>query len=325
MATCGTPDSFRADVTISGLGAEEVEACYFNGPAGLQRVTARADADGRFRFEGSSADGPTLVEIFRPGGERLMVFSAANGDKVKASLILGQPASLRLRGNDANNALSRFIADNPRLLDPMARDSLNAAVAATVAANPSSTGSSLILMTLLDARHDGVLADSLFNLIEPKARPSSLVAAYQALLSASADSRKIQRLLPFSALGSNDSLQGYVPANQSFSLLAFTASAKPDSVRRLLRRLNADYPRKRLLVMEVSVWGDSASWRRQIAPDSARWRQVWLPGGPGSPVIDHAALTRVPFFIVADSMGRQLLRTPYAAVAAAKVESLLKK
>lgn len=324
MASCGDSDAFRADVTVSGLGSEEVEIYYFSGPTGLQRVTARADEEGRFSFKGSSAE-PTLVEIFRPGGEKLMSFAAANGDRVKASLILGDRSSLRLRGNDANEGLSRFVEENAALLRAFRPDSLNAAVLAAVSANPGSPASTLILMTLVDSRLDGVFADSLFNMIEPQARPASLVAAYQTLLSASADSRNLRRLTPFSAIGSNDSLQGYVPSGQSYALLAFFGGVKPDSIRRTLKRLHTDYPRKRLLVMEVGVWGDSAQWRRDIRPDSARWRQTWIPGGPGSPVIDRAALTRVPFYIVADSMGRQLLRTEAISAAAAKIDSLLQK
>lgn len=321
---CGRSTEFTASVTVEGLGAEEVEVYYFSGPTGLQRVTARADEQGRFSFKGSSAS-PTLVEIYRSSGEPLICFMAANGDKIKASMIMNEPGSIRLRGNDANVALSDFIKENSRLMAPGKRDSLNAAITAGVVANPGDLGSTLILMTLVNTRDDAALADSLFNIIAPEARPASLVGAYQALLSASAESRRASRLMPFSAIGSNDSLQGYVPASQSYALLAFTGGAKGDSVTRALRRLNADYKRSRLLVMEVAVWGDSAQWRHEIKRDSARWRQTWVAGGPGSPAIERAAITRLPYFIVADSMGRQLLRTPSIKAAAAKVDSLLKK
>lgn len=324
FAACGKPTEFKVSVTVEGLGAEEVEIYYFSGPTGLQRLTARADEQGRLSFTGSSAS-PTLVEIYRTTGSRLMSFIASNGDKIKASMVLGQPESLRLRGNDANVALSDFIKANGRLLTPAKRDSLNVAVTDYVAANPATIGSTLILMTLIDTRGDAALADSLFNLILPEARPSSLAGAYQALLSASSESRRDVHLISFSALGSNDSLQGYVPSAQKYSLLAFTSGAKGDSITSALRRLNTDYKRSHLLVMEVSVWGDSAQWRREIKRDSAKWRQTWIAGGPGAPAIERAAITRLPFFIVTDSVGRQLVRTSAISVAAAKIDSILKK
>ena len=66
---------------------------------------------------------------------------------------------------------------------------------------------------------------------------------------------------------------------------------------------------------DVELDIDTPAWRRITRPDSAGWIQAWLPGGTASRGIDSLAVPSLPYFIVADSTGSQLLRTPSAAAA----------
>ena len=100
----------------------------------------------------------------------------------------------------------------------------------------------------------------------------------------------------------------YVPSQQSYSLLAFTDSRKPDSIISRLRNLRKSLGKRRLKIIEISLTGDSAMWRASVKGDSMNWFQAWAPGSTAAREIRRLAVPRAPFYIVADSTGTQLYR-----------------
>lgn len=322
VASCGKSDSFRLDAAVSGLGSEEVEMIYIDPASGAQRVTARADAEGRFRLEGSSAE-PVIVSVCRSNGEPLFDFIAANGDRIKASMTLGQPATLAMEGTDANKEFAVFVAAHADLASTSGRAvSLNRAVAAHVRANKDKLSSAAVLVTLYDASIDPAGADSLLNQIAVSARPSSVTTPFRNLLAQAVDPYAGETVRPLTFVGANDSLSGFVATTRPYAILAFTAPHKPDSVRRMLRELRRDYSRRRLDIVELALWGDSASWRADIRPDSATWSQGWVVGGAASYGLRRLNIPRTPFFILTDSTGIQRLRTSSVRAVRAALKEL---
>lgn len=313
---CSKPESFRIDGHVDGLGSEEIEMYYVASDAGVKHVAVRAGADGSFTVEGKSPE-PVFVELFRSNGAPIATLVAANGDRIKLEMTLDKPSTIRMSGTDRTERYSAFIAENAG----RGRMEVDKAVAEYVGNNSGHMSATMVLLTMFDALRDPFAADSLLNLIAIEARPASLTGGYRTLLGAACNLHLGDLIKPFSVVGAADSVTGFVPSSRPWSLLVFTDPDKSDSLTSVLASLRRERPRSRLDILEVAVWGDSATWRRAISTDSATWRQAWVCGGPGSPSISHLAIPTTPFFIVSDSTGRQCLRTSSIADMAAFIRA----
>ena len=120
-----------------------------------------------------------------------------------------------------------------------------------------------------------------------------------------------------------DTVIRFVPSMQSYSLLAFVGRSKPDSIRRILREFQKTLDKKRFREAEFTVMSDSATWAASIRRDSAKWVQAWLPGGVAHTAVRNLQVPYVPFFIVTDSLGRQLYRGGSVSAATDTVRSRL--
>ena len=100
----------------------------------------------------------------------------------------------------------------------------------------------------------------------------------------------------------------YSPGMQSYALLVFNDKRTPDSISRRLRELRDTLTKRQFQLIEISLAPDSSMWHRMVDNDSSTWHQGWLPGGPSSLHIRRLAVPRTPFYVVADSVGRQCYR-----------------
>jgi len=322
LTACGRSDNFEVDVMIDGLGAEEVKAVYVT-DRGVQQVMARATPEGKFSIVGSSAD-PVMLELSRSDGSLLATLVVTNGDRMNFEMSLSRPNEFKVSGNAVNESIAAFHQANRALIgNPVRRHELDRVIAGYIGRHRGDMVSTMLLMTLFDTREHPLYADSLFNLIEPQARPLSLTSCFKALLSVDVDDYSERFVGPFTVYGANDSLTGFVASGKSYSVLTFTPVDKPDSVRSLLSRLRGKYTRRRLEVMEIAMWGDSAAWKRAVRKDTVSWTRAWVPGGPATPAIRHLTVPRTPFFIVIDSIGRQKMRSSSATAVGRFIDSCL--
>ena len=75
----------------------------------------------------------------------------------------------------------------------------------------------------------------------------------------------------------------------------------------------------------MSMDADTMSWRRNVRADSVSWPTAWAAGAIAAPGVDRLGIPSVPYFIVADSTGRQLFRGRSIKQAEALVDSILKR
>jgi len=65
-------------------------------------------------------------------------------------------------------------------------------------------------------------------------------------------------------------------------------------------------------------------WKKSIENDSATWVQGWVVGAASAHSIERLGINRLPFFIIADSTGKQLYRGPSVDSVTHRIEELLK-
>lgn len=104
-------------------------------------------------------------------------------------------------------------------------------------------------------------------------------------------------------------MERYSPSRSSCSLLYFsTVQSGRDTIISTLRKAFDRYPRRRFKLVDVSFTPDTLSWKNVARMDSVGWPQVWAVGGVANSVFDELNIPRLPYFIVADSTGKQLYR-----------------
>lgn len=307
LTACGGAGGYVIDCDFEGLGNHGVEMVTTDG-ARVSRQQLHPD-NGHFTARGESAQ-PVLVEFFTlDGGERLLSCVVADGDRLKVEMDMERGASsLSVEGTPVMERYGRWLAENDSLLSTGNHAAANELVKRFVVDDRASLASTLALVTHFHTRGAELLADSVFNLIAAPARPASLTASFASSLGHQTSAVARANIKGFVLPVGRDSTVRFTPMKRAFTLIAFSDTRKPDSVLKMMRALVRDMPAGDFDLIEVSVARDSASWRTAISADSARWRQAWTAGGPASPVVSAMSVAGVPFYILADSMGRQIVR-----------------
>lgn len=308
LTGCGNDEEFVINCEIRGLGSTAVDMYY---PTRSLQHSVFHPVDGKVTLRGVAAD-PTLAEVLTADGEPLFACVVRNGDHLEVKMDMGEPSSLKIKGNSASEQLARFVAANDSLLRSGDVAAINRLVADEVRSHPDRMSSAALLVTRFSARGHELEADSLINILKPSARANWVMGAYPGLVgeqvSSAARGNVKSMTIQTGRQDGRDTVVRYWPSNQSYSFIVVTGQGKADSVRRVLKELAGKLPVKRFKALEIAAMGDSSSWAGTVRSDSAKWMQAWLPGGVGAPAINYLQIPSVPFFIVVDSTGKQLYR-----------------
>ena len=319
MAACGDSSRFIIEGEMEGGRTTNLRYVYYNGSTLVQGVTAVRD--GRFHIDGYSPRA-AVVELFDNDYRPLGWLYAANGDEITCTISPTDPHAIDASGRPELERWSKWLREHSESLASGADP--NALVADYVGRNPDDIVSALLLATIFDASKPGAtsMADSLLNLIPAESRPLLVTGPLISQLqeTAGVENRPVRDFRVRITNERNDTLR---IADKALWLFAFCneTSGRGDSIVRGLRGIHRDYG-KRVRVVDLSLDGDTMAWRRITRPDSAKWTQGWVPGGTAARGVDSLALPRLPYFIVADSTGRQLLRTSSISQATKFLEHL---
>lgn len=308
LGACGSDDKFTVECKIEGAGSQSVVVTYY-AQGGLQRLVLPA-SEGKLRFEVNSPR-PTLVVVDMADGTHLATFVAANGDEIQLATSLKDPLQTSISGNEAAAQISGWLKSNAEALRKGDAMKINRSIGEFVGKNRDKIASTALLVSYYRTEGYETSADSLFSMIEPDMRPVEVVQGFNTVLSSHVASAKREQVPVMTLYDRSDSLSTFNPIRHSYSLLCFMPEGRAtrDSIVPVLRRLTMRYPDKRLGVVEISCAGDSATWRSSLGPDSVSWIQAWRPAAVASYPFNKLGIPRLPFFIVADSLGKQQLRT----------------
>lgn len=320
---CGDDTQFRVEGTVQGLGTRSIKMTYaVRGTVYESSVTA---IDGKFILFGQSKD-YTLVELSTAQRPVLARFVARNGETIKCKLDLDDVAYGEITGNDASEEMSDFIASNAaNLYNP---DSINALVKSYVTDHPDRLSSTALILAFYQTRGHESSADSLLVTIRPESRPEDLTDGFRRMLVTENSAAINSSTRSFILATALDSTEHYYPSRTSASLLYLTAGGpaeRRDTVLPVLRALRDRYSAERVRIVEVWCGPDTMAWRRTARGDSLAWNSVWAPAGVATQGIDDLQIPRLPYYVAADSTGRQIYRGESPTRASAVIDSLLNR
>lgn len=316
LAACGCSggDDFRVIGTVDNLGTQNLRVVYYTDKA-LQSLTTTA-IDGQFQFSGS-APKETLLEIFTTDRVPLASLIVKNGESVKLKIDRNKPWDWKIEGSEKSQRLADFVRKNAGALDGGTADDVNDVVDGYVGANPEDMVSTVVLLKYYDAVGHESACDSLFELISHDARPDYMCDGVRAIIKDDAAYDMEVALMPMNLYTKADSLTIYRPDAYKGTVMAFSDAGQADrkELRTVLRGLRKDYKKKDVAIIELNMAEDTTEWQKTVATDSATWVQAWIPGSVASPAVRSLRVPRMPYYIVADSVGRLLYRGASAGTA----------
>ncbi len=309
LTACGGKDKFVLKGTLAGGETQSLRFVYYANGA-IQTINGAA-RDGVFVIEGRSAE-PTIVEILSNEGRAIGHIYVQNGDEIECEISRHAPWEIKLKGTDINERWSAFIGAQAASFAKGDTLAINKAVADYAAAHPDDIVSALLLVTAYDASRNPAEAAAVLEELAPEAKPMQVIESFATMLASA--TAPADTLAPVRYYVRRDTLERLDMHAAAYSLLSFMSTERdaprPDSVIDFLRKTNAQYPRRKLRVLDLSLGADTFVWRRVIRPDSAKWQQAWLPGGITSDGLQNAAISRLPWFVLVDSAGAVIYRGP---------------
>ncbi|MDE6331992.1 MAG: hypothetical protein K2L80_05265 [Muribaculaceae bacterium] len=321
FCACGDDDHFKVSGTIEGNPTFNMRFHYYGDESLHTGITA--SREGKFMFTGSSRE-PVMVEIYDNDYHVMGRFYARNGDDIKCVLNQHNPYMSKIEGNDVNRRLSEFSNANAAVLLRPGADA-NRIIAGYIKSNPADIVSARLLVGSFDASSDMALADSLLHLLEPGARPANFIDNYEFLMNRVSSAEASQPVLPVTFVDAVDSIRTFNPRHNHVSIIVLSdsRSGRSDSILPELKKIYGKYDKKKLAVLDFSVDTDTATWKQSIRSDSAGWIQGWAAGSLAAPAISRLGARRIPYFIVADSAGKQIYRGVSLGKAISTAESNL--
>lgn len=303
--SCGDSESFTIEGTVDGNATLNLRFIYYSNNTLVRGLTAARD--GKFEYKGV-APTPTIVEIldndYRPLGRLFVV----NGDHIECSLTRNAPNAIKVSGSEVSERWADFLNDNAEGLNS---PTANNVIEKYVSDHPDDIVSTLLMLTSYNASSNALKADSLMSSINPDVRPSTIVAGFNTLLQRLVSDSATEPITGITCLNMKDSLVKVDPEARPLSLIILSdnASGRQDSIVSALKRLSGKSKKKSLQIIDISLDKDTVAWHKSVRPDSADWHQLWVAGSLASPGLERLGVPTVPYFIITDSTGVQLLRT----------------
>lgn len=320
LAGCSDSDSFTIAARIDGIGAQSITLTY-SADGAIHRTIWQPDDKGIVKMQGHSS-GYTLAELsLTQDGRSLAIIPVRDGERIDLQFPLADPLQIKAEGAEPAVRMCKFISEHASAIKAGNTLAVNDAIAQYVVSHQADVVSAVLLATQFDLSNQAARADSLFNTLASDARPLNIIQNFNITL-AGRSQRSISAVVQqFTAVSSSgDSLYTFRPREHRYTLLAFTdrrAAAGRDSVSEALRRLMSQRKNRRdYTVVELSLIADSATWRQSLRSDSATWIRAWMPGSAANAAVQRMQIMQTPYFVVADSAARQVLRTSSVSRAA---------
>lgn len=307
--SCGGDNPMRAEVTIEGLGTQNVRVIYADDRA-VNSATVTV-IDSKFSFEAQSPE-ETVFEIYSNSRALLGRFAGKNGDNIELTLKLSDPAYMKVSGNKTSEELAGFLSSNS------GRD-LNDAIARQVSENPGGMLSAILMTYYFDFSGDPGEGAMLTDMLTAKTPFRSFTQGNRRMLSRLEEPQgKVEPMVLFNMA---DTVEVFEPDSVRPTLLWFDSKDKAigDSIAERLDSIGM----KRFLAAHILISSDTFGWRRSMSPLPKQVRRLYAPGGIASPDLYRLSITGLPFFIVTDSIAEQVYRGKSLDAALDSVKSLL--
>lgn len=303
LTCCTDNEQFRVNGVIEGNPTINLRVAYYADGAYQTQITAARE--GKFEFYGSSKQ-PTLVEVLDYDYRPLFRLYASNGETFEIKIDRNNPLGATISGNDVSERWSAFLRDNQQALSSTPA-AANEAIARYVSSHPSDIVSTLLMVTAYNAKSNAVAADSILGLISPQARPSMLTESFNFMIQRLITNETGDTIHRLRYADRNDSVKVFDTSAKDYSLIALSrnGSLRDDSIIPVLSKL-LKYKNVQTIELDLEPYANSLRGRS----DTLKWKIGRIPGGLAGDGIEQLGIPSEPYFIVTDSAGAQLMRTP---------------
>lgn len=325
LASCA-----KKDFTIEFLLAPGVDANYKVGYIDTGSDTyvelIAPVAAGKFRLQ-CAAEREAIVTVTPAGSGSPLAFLASPGEKITLTGDGENPFLWRVEGNETDRRWTQWRLENAPALEHAGPKSVNELITKYVKANPKDKLSLLLLLTGYDRMEDDAGFRSLWNMLDKELlTPGVIEAAARADLFETVTAKLPPVPKEFVARLGDDSLVTVRLADAKATLFWFRSDDNPgerdriDSLRRYFRKLEAG---RRQRLATVSFDADSTSMRRAVRFDSIPSElYLWEPMAEAGSLARKFSVSRVPCFVVVDSVGKVLYRGDKPAEALSRLKSM---
>lgn len=319
MSACGADDKFTISGEIAGAPSMNLYMKYYGNTATLSAVTV-ADA-GKFEFTGHSAK-PTMVEIMDNESNTLAWLYMSNGDKARITIDRRNPFLMHVNeGSQANMDFAAFANENAAILADADRRKANSLIETYITGHPASIAGAMLLATAYDTRINPTHADSLMRVVADHTGAGAILDGYLSTVHSFAIAPEDARIDTLRYRPREmDTTYFFTPKGKRPTLIAFTTEreSRRDSIVPHFKRLTKE---GKVRVLDFMLCRDTTTWRSVVRWDTATWQQAWSPGGVYARDVDRLALPSLPYYIIADTAGRQIFRGSSLAAAIDSIES----
>jgi len=321
LTACGHSDTFRIEGKLADGSTINLRMIYYSDGAVMAGITA--SKEGKFLYEGHVAN-PALIEIYDNDYRLFGRVVASPGEDIKVTLDPNNQYMIEADGNETNRQWSDFLRTNAEMLNSRNVKARNELIAKYVSDNPDSQVSELLMVTEFDASVAGgaLMADSLINLINPDVRNKGFSTAYAQMIERVGNKAANEKVAPIPYRKHGNDTAIFNPSAKPYNLIIFSDDKSGrDSIKKELRRLIGQTPRSRYDILELSLDMDTVIWSRSTRQDSASWTQGWAAGAISAQSVDRLGLPEIPYYIVADSTGKQIWRGKSITDASAELKN----
>lgn len=328
LVACGEEnDTFTIKGTLNNLGGLPLYTVYNNGE-GLVIDTMRP-LDGKIEMRGTSVE-RTAVQVYDATWMPFMRLYLCNGSRVELKGDAKQRYEIEMKGCSLNRTLWNLICDNHTTFSQMesmgvglVRGSqqfdtyhLNAAqydsiLIDYITHHRSSELSGILLVDYLLRYDNFAMCDSLWQELDADVQLPFVTTTMNNMrekLTFSSDNEKIPYLR---YMDDKDSLLYINPRHSNANILCFWEAEETGSNKwhKELENYALQYDENDLQVIALSFDRDTAIWHRAVENDTTQVIDIWGDAIYTNKVLSQYNVTRMPVFMLADSLGRILVRT----------------
>lgn len=329
LTACGEQkDVFVIKGEINNLGGRPLLAVY-NNDLGIA-IDTLIPIDGKIEMVGTSTE-VVPVQLYQMGWQPFMRLYLCNGQRVELKGDAKVPYEIELKGNSLNRNLWKFISKHneiftefyaatlqsefrPNLediyIDKQRR--LDSLLISYIDSHRRDVMSSILIGDYLLRYDNYALCDLLWQGLHEKAKLPYITRTMEHLgqeLTFNSDNSK----LPYMRMLNNADSIYYVATRKSAATLVCLWQAenkKADVMHKVLQHYARQYTNKQLQVVTISFDTDTAKWHSVVDSDTSRVVDLWSDGLYTTDLLAKYKVTRLPVYLLGDSLGNILVRTP---------------
>ena len=328
LVACGDEKhTFTIKGEINNLGGRPLYALY-ESEMGISIDTLRP-LDGKVEMRGCSAD-VVPVQLYFMTWKPFMRLYLRNGERVELKGDAEKLYEIKMKGNSRNRRLWKFVSEHSDFFVDVRKAglmsernaatdhlyeskclSLDSLLIDYIKHHPGDEVSAILLGDYLLRYNNYALCDTLWQGLHEKARLPYIDRTMQHLSNELSFNDNNSKLPYLRMLDNTDSIS-YVSTRKSKATLLCMWQAKEDKsdvLHKVLQHYARRYNKEQLQIVAISFDCDTAVWHKVVDDDNSHVVDLWSDGLYTSSLLKKYKVTRLPLYMLGDSLGNILVRT----------------